>query len=378
MTPAFTARRRAEEFDSLVEGTSTGSLRDARYVELLELVGDLRELPPVEARPEFVSDLRAQLVLAAESALAPVDDARLTLPPRRPRRDRRVAAAVGSLVIAGATTSVAVAAQDALPGDALYPLKRAMENADAGLSSNDRERGATLLSSASGRLDEVVALSLEGGLDDAPAIEDTLNSFSDQATEASGLLLSDYQQTGQESSIAELRDFTGSSMATLEELEAQVPVDARDELLHAARVLTQIDIEAAEACPTCAGRGIADVPAVLTSAGVGTDEKRLAPQTGPTESAEADSDPQLPGTDGKDLPPGSVLNPPTETDTSTPSDGTSPPVGGDPLGDLTDGLSDDGEENTSGGGGGGGGLPDVGELDDTLDDAVDELGDTLG
>jgi hypothetical protein len=117
---------------------------------------------------------------------------------------------------------------------------------------------------------------------------------------------------------------------------------------------------------------------VLTSAGVGTDEKRLAPQTGPTESAEADSDPQLPGTDGKDLPPGSVLNPPTETDTSTPSDGTSPPVGGDPLGDLTDGLSDDGEENTSGGGGGGGGLPDVGELDDTLDDAVDELGDTLG
>jgi hypothetical protein len=375
MTPAFTARRRADEFDSLVEGTSTRALRDARYVELLELVGALREVPPVEARPEFVSDLRAQLMLAAEATLSPVDEARLTLPPRRPRRDRRIAAAVGGLVIAGATTSVAVAAQDALPGDALYPLKRAIENADAGLSTNDRERGATLLSSASGRLEEVAALSREGRLEDSPAIAETLNTFSDQATEASGLLLSDYEETGQESSIAELRDFTGSSMETLERLEGLVPVDARDELLHAARLLTQIDIEAAEACPQCAGRGIADVPAVLIAGVAGADGTDLAPAASPTEPDEADSGPELPSTDEESLPPGSVLSPPTQTDTSSPSGGGEPQVGEDPLGDLTDDLTGEGDKNTSEDGGGG--LPGVDDLGDTLDDAVDGLGETL-
>jgi hypothetical protein len=344
-------------------------------------VGALRDVPPVEARPEFVSDLRAQLMLAAEATLTPVEEARLTLPPRRPRRDRRIAAAVGGLVIAGATTSVAVAAQGALPGDVLYPLKRAIENADAGLSTNDRERGATLLSSASGRLEEVAALSREGRLEDSAAIAETLNTFSDQSSEASELLLADYAETGQESSIAKLRDFTGSSMATLEQLEGLVPVDARDELLHAARVLTQIDIEAAEACPQCAGRGIADVPAVLTSASVtGAEGTDLDPAASPTESADADSGPLLPGTDEESLPPGSVLNPPTETDTSTPSGDGSPQVGDDPLGDLTGELVGEGDENTSGGGGGGGGggVPGVGELGDTLDDAVDELGETLG
>jgi hypothetical protein len=380
MTPAFTARRRADEFDNLVEGTSTRTLRDARHAELLELVGALRAVPPVEARPEFVSDLRAQLMLAAESTLVPVDESRLTLPPRRPRRDRRIAAAVGGLVIAGATTSVAVAAQHALPGDALYPLKRAIENADAGLQTSDRERGTTLLSSASGRLQEVAALSREGRLEDSAAIADTLNTFSDQATEASGLLLADYEETGQESSIAELRDFTGASMETLERLEGVVPVDARDELLHAARVLAQIDVEAAEACPQCAGQGIADIPAVLTSAGYARTDEGLLPSVDDvlgTVGGETGQDPQLPGTGG-DLGPGSVLNPPTETDTSTPSTGGSPEVGEDPLGDLTDtltGKDDDGDKNTSGGGGG---LPGVDDVEDTVEDVTEGVTDGLG
>ena len=100
MTPAFTARRRAEEFSSLVDSTSGPT--DARYVELLELVEAMRTVPPVEARPDFVADLRGQLMLAAGSALAHDADAelrdRLTVTPRRtPRNEpgviRRTAAA---------------------------------------------------------------------------------------------------------------------------------------------------------------------------------------------------------------------------------------------------------------------------------------------
>ena len=39
-----------------------------------------------------------------------------------------------------------------------------------------------------------------------------------------------------------------------------MPADARDELLHAARVLQQIDAEAAQTCPTCGGAGITELP----------------------------------------------------------------------------------------------------------------------
>ena len=53
---------------------------------------------------------------------------------------------------------MAVAAQSALPGDALYPLKRAIENAETGFSVSDEAKGSTILGNASGRLDEVDAL----------------------------------------------------------------------------------------------------------------------------------------------------------------------------------------------------------------------------
>ncbi len=69
-------------------------------------------------------------------------------------------------------------------------------------------------------------------------------------------------------------------METLAALEDVVPVDARDELLHAARVLTQIDAEAEQACPDCGGDGITSIPKILagssTFAGSGTTSNRPA------------------------------------------------------------------------------------------------------
>ena len=193
---AFTARRRAEEFDSLVEGTSTGS-SDARYADFLEIVGSLRGMPEPEARPEFVSSLRERLMTAAATELVHADEeARLTLPARRPVRERRLAAAVGGLAVVGATMSVAVASQSALPGDALYPVKRAIESAQTGFSVDEREKGSHMLANASGRLDEISTLTREGEVKGDVSIAPTLNTFTEQATEASDLLLSDYAATG--------------------------------------------------------------------------------------------------------------------------------------------------------------------------------------
>src|SRR3954447_21095873 len=87
MTPLFLARRRAERFDSLVEGGRRDDV-DRATTELLELVGALRTVPEARPRPEFVADLRERLMLAAETELVPAattpardDVARLTITP---------------------------------------------------------------------------------------------------------------------------------------------------------------------------------------------------------------------------------------------------------------------------------------------------------
>lgn len=388
MTPVFSARRRAEEFDTLIDSTSGADLSDARYAEFVEIVRALRDVPAAQARPAFVSSLRERLMIAAETELAPAGDARLTLPARRPR-DRRVAAAVGGFAIVGATTSMALAAQTALPGDVLYPLKRAIENVEAGISVSEGQKGVTMLANASGRLDEVSELSRAGHVEDTPAIAETLDTFTEQATTASALLLSDYESTGDEGSISDLLDFTSLSMDTLVTLETLVPGPARDELLHAAQVLTQIDAEAQQACPTCGGGGINEIPKILadavdyTSGGlaVGTTSRQTGEQSGARAGKDQQADPVLTPTEGGGgaLPPGSVLGPGAETEEPTDGDGGDKQPTSDPLGDLTAGLvKGDGTQPASSPSGPAG-LPGdpVEELESEVEDVADGLTGTL-
>src|SRR3954454_6449691 len=233
MTWGIPAQRRADEFNDLVESGPAGD-RATRDAELLELVGALRAVPTVTARPEFVADLRAQLMAQAATVLVPDDISRLTLPARRPTRERRLAALVGSIAVVGATTGVAGASQGALPGDSLYPIKRALESAHTGLSVGEGSKGTTMLANASDRLDEVEALARQDDLGDDLRIPGTLDTFTDQATQASDLLLADYAHTGDASSIAKLRDFSSSGLDRLAALEPLVPADARGELVPAA------------------------------------------------------------------------------------------------------------------------------------------------
>ena len=269
MTPAFTARRRAEEFDALVEALSTGALRDAdhdaqhsrdtRYADLLEVVGALRAAPPPTPRPEFVADLRSRLMTEAQTALvAPSEPTPVRTPARTRSRERRLAAVIGGFAVVSATGSMAVAAQSALPGDTLYPLKRGIENAQVKVQSGDDDKGAALLENAAGRLDEVGELTRDGD-GRAADISATLDDFSAQSTEASELLLDDYADTGRESSLEELRAFTADSLAALERLDGLVPPEARDALVEAAQTITSIDQQAVSACPACT-----DLPAAVS------------------------------------------------------------------------------------------------------------------
>jgi hypothetical protein len=378
MTWGFTAQRRADEFDALVDGRSTDQAQGqaSRHADLLELVGALRSTPQVQARPEFVADLRAQLMAEADTALVPADTSRLRLPDRRPRRERRLAAVVGGIAIVGATTSVAVASQSALPGDTLYPIKRAIEGAHTGLSVGEANKGTTALANASNRLDEVDALAREDGLADDLRIAQTLNTFTDQATQASDLLLSDYAHTGNESSIAALRDFSSSSLDQLAELEPLVPAEARDELIRAAQALQGINAQAAERCPTCGGTPIDSIPPVLLAADALPIFVPLEPK--PTlEPADAGKHggkkdhggTELPDVSPDDVGPGSVTDPSTAP---TPGSTTAQ----NPIQQLVDGV-------TGGGGGGGTGasgqpsVPVVSPLLEGIGDLLESVVDPL-
>jgi hypothetical protein len=334
MSPLFATRRRAEEFDAVVAASTTsrrgGQASDDRYDDLLALVGALRAVPQPQARPGFVAELRANLVAEATTLpardLAHEDRLRLRRPdPGRVRdpRQRRARVAVAGLAIVGATATLSVVAQSALPGDVLYPLKRGIESAEAGIRVSEQGKGTTLLASATTRLDEVSRLDAE----DHPAeIADTLDDFTAQATEASDLLLSSYAEQGDDATVVDLRTFTAESMTSLSDLDGQLPESAQDEWVHAVTTLMRIDDEAQLTCPTCAGTDLDEIAPTLPTVGTGFGTGALPAVNLPDIVLPTLV---LPSLGAGDLPPGSVTKP---SPTVGPGGG---PTADQPTGDPT-------------------------------------------
>ena len=178
--------------------------------------------------PAFVAALRERLLAEAQTVLVAAAeeqadaDERLRLRPAAPRarrRHRRLAAGISGVILVGASGTMAVAAQNALPGDWLYPLKRSIESAHAQLTFDRAARGRVLLDSASTRLDEAAELSRTGA--SADPWWQTLDAFTQEAVEGSDLLIADYQATGDQSSITTVRTFTATSMARLRRSRAR-------------------------------------------------------------------------------------------------------------------------------------------------------------
>lgn len=316
------SRGAAEEFAALLEGRSGDP---GQHADLLELVTALRATPPVEARPEFVSSLRTQLVAAAERAPAAADaDLALRLTPRQRRgsRERRIAALVGGFAVVAASGSMAMAAQDALPGEVLYPVKRAIEDAQTNLKSDGAAKADTVLSHAEARLDEVQRLTAKGADDDL--IASALQDFTDQTEQASELALDDYSETGKTAPIADLRDFASQSMSVLAGLGTEVPDAVRAPLITATQTVRQVDAAAWEACPSCSSDEITVLPdfaaleqvkAILGGPVVDQAEETTPPKVTPRKPK--------PG----QTPSGSAGADPTDEATKTPVDTTTEGVG---------------------------------------------------
>ncbi|WP_434741819.1 DUF5667 domain-containing protein [Micromonospora sp. SH-82] len=175
-------RRRAERFAQLLEeanGCRRHRVRSRRDDELVTLAAVGRRLtvdrpaPVVDAA--FRTSLRARLIATAEregigaEVIAPTD-ADVVRPPfaavRTPRlpavtaRRARARLAIFSGIAVGAiaVSGISAASENALPGDALYGMKRSTERAQLALAGSDLNRGQLFLDFARTRVDEAATL----------------------------------------------------------------------------------------------------------------------------------------------------------------------------------------------------------------------------
>ena len=195
-------RRQEGEFAAALENVRLEDLRtdDPELAELVALAVALRPAP-VTPRAEFRAHLRERLVAepvpaqrraaAARRPAARSGDERLPTSPGRPKGRRIVGLVTATVVASGAGTAYASTA--ALPGDALYPVKRSLEAAERRVVAvTDEARGANLLDTADrrlGELEELVAVGAGGS-----AVERALTDFTGASEDGARLTLEAYDE----------------------------------------------------------------------------------------------------------------------------------------------------------------------------------------
>lgn len=171
-------RRRAERLAQLLDEADGGRrhhVRDRVDEDLAELVAvghrvsALRPSIEAEAEPDFRAGLRAMLIATAERdgiGVTAEPEAEAEAEVRRSGRQRsrtgltaqraraRGAIVVGVVAGAIAVSGMSAASENAVPGDALYGVKRSTERAQLALASSDLSRGQLSLDFARTRLAE--------------------------------------------------------------------------------------------------------------------------------------------------------------------------------------------------------------------------------
>lgn len=260
MSPISPARRRAEEFASLLDGRGA----PGQHSDALQLVGALRALTVPQPSAAYSAELRSNLLAAADTLLVPTATAAVVPQFVRPQRhQRKIAVAAGTLAILGGTTGVAMAAQSALPGETLYPIKRILESAQTSLSADEAARADRIMDLAAGRLDETRALADKGSTGSQAEIPDSLDDFVTQAAQAAEALLGQYADSGDIDTIIQLRNFVADSLHALAGIKGSVPAEYAGSFDDAVNALLGIDERALSMCGSCGS--LLDIPAILLS-----------------------------------------------------------------------------------------------------------------
>jgi hypothetical protein len=363
------SRRDVELFADAVDGRAPARRHAPTSDRMRELV-DVAELvretsgPPTASR-DFVADLRASLMAEAAEELAS------TAPVRHrdravvggPRIRRRLTAAAGAFVVVGGSLGLVSASAQAMPGDMLYPVKRATERVELLVRDGSGE-GHAQLDNASTRLDEIEALTASDSREDL--IAETLNDFTSEADAGGSLLLDSYRDDGSVGEVEDLRVFLADSAQRLENLADELPSAAAPEFADAAQTIGGLDSSAVTLCPACGdGRPPLSIDNDLMSAvsnvldSTETTSEDLTASDDPNSTLHRRSQLAVPPST-LDLPnrllDNDLLDPDQQaTDGDSTGDGgddgssTDTSSGNDPVGDVTDGVKDttDGVKDTT-------------------------------
>ncbi|MEU7613287.1 DUF5667 domain-containing protein [Micromonospora sp. NPDC049204] len=264
------SRRRAERFAQLLD-EANGARRhhvrarvDGQLAPLVAVGQRISTDPPtVEVDQDFRTGLRAMLLATAEreglgttpaasepAATRPATTTRGRLLPAVTARRARARGAILVGIAAGAiaVSGISAASENAVPGDALYGMKRSTERAQLALASSDISRGQLFLDFARTRLGE--AAELRGDRIGYSAVLDDMDADTRQGVR---LLTTAAAQRAEPGSLDTLNTFvTGQRRAVSGLLDGSTRVD-RERTQRSLRLLDSIrersdSLRAAIAC----------------------------------------------------------------------------------------------------------------------------------
>jgi hypothetical protein len=223
-------RRRVQRF-ALALDTGRGAVasHDPALVPLLRLAEALSVGPHPAPTAEFRAALRQRLL-----AVAAVSPATAPAPvPAAPWRRRLVAAGTALAITTGGAAATAVASTDALPGDTLYDVKRAVENVQLALAASDLAKGERHLQIAATRLDEVAQLLEQSGPKPTDPVliqqlRKTLGSMATSTELGSEEFFSAYRESHDLAVLQPLDGFLREQARDLTALTPLLPVDVLD------------------------------------------------------------------------------------------------------------------------------------------------------
>jgi hypothetical protein len=243
---------RAERFAQLVD--EAGGLSRRRHSrsrlddELAQLVADaqlLRDMPiSVEADPIFKRDLRSQLMATAQregigiTALDEEPEPRARLSRPRARGAIVIGLAAGTLALSG----VSVASGEAIPGDALYGMKRSTERAQLALAGSDLTRGQLYLDFARTRLGEAYQVR-----DNQSGFVDALREMDIETQQGVRLLISTAIDKHDTTALDTIDGFVSNQRKLVAQMLDMSNGEAREKVTKSLALLTAVDQRAVAA-----------------------------------------------------------------------------------------------------------------------------------
>jgi hypothetical protein len=205
----------------------------------LALLDELRALgaagaPDAETRRRIHADIFERLAPPDEDLPDETDD--LARRRRHPLLAGVLAAAAAALLVLGGLGLLL--SKDALPGGALYGVKRAGESAELGLTFGQQAKGEKHLEFATNRLDEIAQLTKDGA--DGSAYRTGLADFDTDVSAGVAQLTTLATSDGGLQQLTDLRTWAAAQSTKLDAEQGSIPPAAAQQFSQARTLLAEI------------------------------------------------------------------------------------------------------------------------------------------